>query len=92
MDMQMPAMDGLEAGRLIRHRSSRVLDRSVPILAITANVQQTDQDRCFEAGMNGFLAKPISLDAVSDALEHWLPGRTIVLQNSPLRPCRQPRL
>jgi PAS domain S-box-containing protein len=61
MDMQMPEMDGVEATRRIRDAG-----RMLPIVAMTANAMDADRDRCIEAGMNGFLAKPVrapSLDA-----------------------------
>ncbi len=57
MDMQMPDMDGLDATRAIR-----ALDadrRAIPIIAMTANAFQSDQDLCREAGMNGYLSKPV---------------------------------
>jgi PAS domain S-box-containing protein len=73
MDMRMPVMDGVEATRQIRDQHSGVLNHAVPIVAMTANVMQSDQDLCMEAGMNGFVSKPISPLAVQKALEMWLP-------------------
>jgi signal transduction histidine kinase/CheY-like chemotaxis protein len=59
MDVQMPEMDGLEATRRLRKdaRFSRL-----PIVAMTANVLQSDRDECFKAGMNDHLAKPLDVD------------------------------
>jgi CheY-like chemotaxis protein/HPt (histidine-containing phosphotransfer) domain-containing protein len=74
MDMRMPVMDGVEATRRIRDPRSAVLNRDIPIVAMTANVQQEDRNRCLEAGMNGFVTKPISPEAVRAALEQWLPA------------------
>jgi CheY-like chemotaxis protein len=74
MDMRMPEMDGVEATRRIRNPNSAVLNRQIPILAMTANVQQSDQSTCIEAGMNGFISKPIVPSEVRAALERWLPA------------------
>lgn len=66
MDMQMPQMGGLEAARAIRGREARrtwskngVVWRPVPIFAMTAHTGEEDRQRCLEAGMDGFLTKPI---------------------------------
>lgn len=65
MDVQMPEVDGLEATRLIR-----VNDHITQpyIVAMTANVMQEDREVCREAGMNDFVAKPVRLEEVSNAL------------------------
>ena len=57
MDMQMPVLDGLEATRLLR--ASGGLNAQIPVLALTANVMESHQDACRDAGMNGHIAKPI---------------------------------
>ena len=59
MDVQMPRMDGLEATSAIRDLESRNGAVRVPIIALTANAIQGDRERCLEAGMDGYLAKPI---------------------------------
>lgn len=62
----MPEVDGLEATRAIRRTSS---SRARPwIVAVTANVTPEDRLRCFDAGMNDYLAKPVSLEKLVDAL------------------------
>jgi len=72
MDMLMPEMDGLEATAEIRARE-RGTDRRVPIVAMTANALEGDRERCIEAGMDDYLAKPIRIDRVGAALDRWLP-------------------
>lgn len=59
MDMQMPDIDGLEATRLIRQYEKEMNLPPVYIVAITANILDEDRQRCFEAGMNDYLTKPI---------------------------------
>lgn len=63
MDCQMPLMDGFEATREIR-----VLDKDIPIIAMTAYASKEDRTKCFEAGMNDFLTKPLDLRKVSKLL------------------------
>lgn len=66
MDCQMPVMDGLQATREIRKFSQ------VPILALSAGVTVTERERCQQAGMNGFLAKPLQAQALLTALQETL--------------------
>jgi CheY-like chemotaxis protein len=73
MDVRMPVMDGLEATRQIRNPQSGVLNHAIPVIAMTANAMVSDRQRCLEAGMLGFVAKPVSLDTLREALEQWLP-------------------
>ena len=67
MDMQMPVMDGLESTRVIRNSDRE--DRTIPIFAMTANTFASDRKRCEDAGMTGYIAKPINLDAITVALK-----------------------
>ena len=72
MDVQMPVMDGLEAARRIRDPQSAVRDHAIPIIALTAHAMQSDRDDCLNAGMNGYLSKPVSTGALLETLEKWL--------------------
>jgi CheY-like chemotaxis protein len=67
MDVLMPEMDGLEATRLIRQRLS--VEEQPVIIAMTASVLDGDRELCFEAGMDGFLSKPVTFDKLKAALE-----------------------
>ena len=59
MDMMMPEMDGLEATRRIRARERETRRPRIPIVAMTANAMRGDEERCREAGMDGYVSKPI---------------------------------
>ena len=67
MDMQMPVMDGVTATRLIR-QSSRP-DHDIPIFAMTANTFAADRKKCYDAGMSGYIPKPIDLETITHVLE-----------------------
>ncbi|MFZ4437337.1 MAG: response regulator [Syntrophales bacterium] len=73
MDVQMPEMDGLEATSHIRNPLSVVRNHRIPIIAMTAGAMQGDREKCLDAGMNDYLSKPISPQALAEALDKWLP-------------------
>jgi CheY-like chemotaxis protein len=76
MDCQMPILDGYEATRKIRAGSAGEAARNVPIIALTANALSGDRERCLEAGMNEYLAKPIDPRALRTLLERLLKSGT----------------
>jgi len=73
MDSQMPVMDGYVATQQIRDPRSGVKDHAIPIIAITANVMQGDLERCLEAGMDDYIAKPVAPAKLCQILKQWLP-------------------
>jgi len=66
MDIQMPVMDGIKAAELIRKQ-----DATIIIIAMTANVMKEERDKCFDSGMNDFIAKPIQMNKLNDKLMKW---------------------
>lgn len=69
MDLQMPVMDGLAATRAIRARGI-----NVPIVGLTANAFAEDRQRCLDAGMTDFMAKPVTRDKLGSVLQACAPG------------------
>ena len=71
MDVQMPEMDGMEATRKIRNPQSAVQNHQIPIIAMTAHAMQGDREKCLEAGMNDYVSKPVSPQAL---VTRWISG------------------
>jgi hypothetical protein len=78
MDLQMPEMDGLEASIELRRREAGSGEH-IPIIAMTANVLPEDRRAALSAGMNDYLAKPVTLAELQRVLQRWLPHQTVPL-------------
>jgi signal transduction histidine kinase/FixJ family two-component response regulator/HPt (histidine-containing phosphotransfer) domain-containing protein len=72
MDQMMPGMDGIEATRLIRKLDSDYA-RTIPIVALTANVMAGNMDMFYSSGINDFLSKPVEVERLDAVLEKWIP-------------------
>jgi CheY-like chemotaxis protein/HPt (histidine-containing phosphotransfer) domain-containing protein len=72
MDCQMPGMDGFEATRKIREWEQQQGLGHIPIIAVTANAMEGDRERCLEAGMDDYLAKPIRRDRLAELLDKYI--------------------
>ncbi|MEM8665883.1 MAG: response regulator [Planctomycetota bacterium] len=70
MDVQMPVMDGLEATKEIRLKEV-VSEKHVPIIAMTASAMKGDRERCLEAGMDGYISKPITKQDLSELIGRY---------------------
>jgi CheY-like chemotaxis protein/HPt (histidine-containing phosphotransfer) domain-containing protein len=70
LDVQMPEMSGLEAAEAIRDREGAT-GRRLPIVALTAHAMQGDRERCLDAGMDGYLSKPIDVDELVETVERF---------------------
>lgn len=71
MDCQMPEMDGFEATANIR-RKKKICH--IPVVALTANAMKGDREKCLEAGMDDYVAKPVSPETLKQALQRWTPS------------------
>ncbi|EGG10319.1 uncharacterized protein MELLADRAFT_115560 [Melampsora larici-populina 98AG31] len=74
MDCQMPGVDGPEATRMIRDYETKAKEgvNRLPIIALTANVSESDQTTCMESGMDGFLPKPLQVTVLKATLHRFL--------------------
>ncbi|MBF0390229.1 MAG: response regulator [Desulfamplus sp.] len=85
MDIQMPVMDGFEATRKIRHfQDAKKSDRKTPIVAMTAHAMQGDKERCLEAGMDDYITKPVTPQALAEVIQRLLPEKDIAMSDDKL--------
>ncbi len=71
MDCHMPVMDGFEASAAIRKFEAKEGKGKTPIIALTANALQGDKDKCLQAGMDDYIAKPVSFESLGKSLQKW---------------------
>jgi CheY-like chemotaxis protein len=79
MDIQMPQLDGIETTKRIRAHEAATGCQHTPILALTANTLVEDRYACFEAGMNGFLIKPLDREKLDEALTGLATSRQLAV-------------
>ena len=72
MDCQMPELNGFKATKLIRRGYAGADHKLTPIVALTGHSDEEDRMLCFEAGMNGFLSKPIDLAALGSTIDRLM--------------------
>ncbi len=82
MDVQMPVMDGYETTRKVRKMEIEKNRSKVPIIAQTANAMKGDREKCFNAGMDDYISKPIDKNELITVLNRWINHRNE--KNSPL--------
>ncbi len=94
MDCQMPVLDGYAATRRWRELEAQRADGvRLPIVAMTANAMAGDRQRCLDAGLDDYLAKPVSREQLEGCLHRWLPDRmNFVLRNAALVAPAEPAL
>jgi signal transduction histidine kinase/CheY-like chemotaxis protein len=74
MDCQMPVMDGYAATRAVREQETRNGLTRIPIIAVTAHALQGERAKVFEAGMDDYMTKPVSIAALKGMVERWTSG------------------
>jgi two-component system sensor histidine kinase/response regulator len=72
-DLQMPGMDGFDLLAQIRNPATGIRNPAVPVIALTAHAMHGDPERCREAGMDDFIAKPVSPSAIARVVSRWFP-------------------
>jgi signal transduction histidine kinase/CheY-like chemotaxis protein len=72
MDCQMPEMDGYDCTQRIRNPETGVLNRGVPVIALTAHAMTGDKERCLDSGMDDYMTKPIDHGELQSKLSKWI--------------------
>ena len=73
MDIEMPGMDGLIATQKIRELESEA--KKIPVIAVTAHSSMKDREKCLAAGLNDYIAKPISINFLKMTIDQWIGKR-----------------
>ena len=81
MDVQMPEMDGFEATKAIRDREAGSEAHQL-IVAMTAHAMKGDRERCIEAGMDDYIAKPVRRRQMVEMIDCYFPGNTIIAESA----------
>jgi CheY-like chemotaxis protein len=76
MDVQMPEMDGFEATQAIRELEAATGGR-IPVIAMTAHAMKDHRERCLEAGMDGYVSKPVAAEDLRQALQEAMEPRGV---------------
>ena len=74
MDVQMPVMDGLEATRILKADTTT---RNIPVIALTSYAMIGDKEKFLRVGCDGYLAKPVDIDLLLDAISKFLPNTRV---------------
>ncbi len=80
MDCQMPEMDGYAASRTIRTLQTE--NSKIPIIAMTANAMEGDREKCIEAGMDDYIAKPVNPIEVREKIESWAINKEMPIEDA----------
>ena len=83
MDCQMPEMDGYDATRAIRAGEAGESNKTIPIIAMTANAMSGDREKCFAAGMDDYITKPVSFEMLKSTLMKWIMKHEEVTLSNP---------
>jgi CheY-like chemotaxis protein len=82
MDVQMPMMDGIEAARRIRNPKSKVQNRDIPIIAMTAYAMSGDREKCLAAGMDDYISKPVTMKSLETVILKWISKLTEIPEDA----------